>query len=65
MSRCDADQQKFLHILLKRFDEQNSVGSFVKVFADLMVYHLVHSCWSPLVGERTSGGLLTLAQYIC
>ena len=55
------DQQKkfFLHILQKRFDEQNSTGSFVKVFADLMVSHLVHSCWEPLVGEKTSGGLLT------
>ena len=60
-SGCSTDQQKkfFLHILLNLFDEQNSIGSFVKVFVDLMVSHLVHSCWGPLVGLRTSGGLLT------
>ena len=59
-SGCGTDQQKkFLHILLKTFDEQNSVGSFVKVFDGLMISHLVHNCWGRLVVERTSGGLLT------
>ena len=49
----------FFHILQKRSDEQNSIGSFVKVFVDLMVSHLLHRFWGHLVGERTSGRLLT------
>ena len=53
----------FFHILQKRFNEQNSIGSFVKVFANLMVSHLLHSFWGPLVGERTSGRLLTNCDY--